>query len=196
MREDTQKFSSSFRRHVQKLYHGSFSLIRGLLLFGNTDLEEIQLWKNIFFILFYWGKLSYDLIISTTFTSCQSNFPIALASEGLPYSWLKTRTILISILSVLKINNCFKIFKIVWIQMLVTDTIKIAKRKHHKLTLKVKYKALKNLKRLDLKKMLQTNSVFLVVLLLFGRKTEKKYLKLFKIHPWNDKEWKLGHAKS
>ena len=67
--------------------------------------------------------------------------------------------------------------------MLVTDTIKIAKRKHHKLTLKVKYKALKNLKRLDLKKMLQTNSVFLVVLLLFGRKTEKKYLKLFKIHP-------------
>ena len=124
MRGETQKFSLSFRRHVQKLHHESFSLIRGLLLFGNTDLEEIQLWKNIFFILFYWGNLSYDLIISTTFSSCQSNFPIALASEGLPYSRLKTRTILISILNILKINKWFKIFKFVWIQLLVTDTIK------------------------------------------------------------------------
>ena len=39
-----------------------------------------------------------------------------------------------------------------------------------------------NLKRMGLKKMLRTSSVFLVVLLLLGRKTKKKSLKLFKIH--------------
>ena len=44
--------------------------------------------------------------------------------------------------------------------------------------------------------MLRTNSVFLVVLLLLGRKTKKKSLKLFKIHHWNNKEWKLEHTKS
>ena len=44
--------------------------------------------------------------------------------------------------------------------------------------------------------MLRTNTVFLVVLLLLGRKTKKKSLKLFKIHHWNDKEWKLEHTKS
>ena len=35
--------------------------------------------------------------------------------------------------------------------------------------------------------MLQTRSVFLVVLLLLGRKREKKSLKFFKIHHWNDR---------
>ena len=43
------------------------------------------------------------------------------------------------------------------------------KRKHHEVTLKVKYETLKNLKRVGLIKVLQTNSVFLVVLLLLGR---------------------------
>ena len=56
------------------------------------------------------------------------------------------------------------------------------KRKHHEMTLKVKYEILKELERLSLIKMLQTNSVFLVILLLLGRKTKKKSLNLFKIH--------------
>ena len=56
------------------------------------------------------------------------------------------------------------------------------KRKHHEMTLKVKYEILKELERLGLIKMLQTNSVFLVILLLLGRKTKKKSLNLFKIH--------------
>ena len=47
------------------------------------------------------------------------------------------------------------------------------KRKHHEVTLKVKYKALKELEKSCLIRMLRTNSVFLVVLLLLGRKTEK-----------------------
>ena len=46
----------------------------------------------------------------------------------------------------------------------------------------------------SIKRTLRTNSVFLVVLLLLGRKTKKKPLKLFKIHHWNDKEWELGHT--
>ena len=52
----------------------------------------------------------------------------------------------------------------------MADAIKMAtKRKHHEVTLKVKYEALKELERVDLIKVLQTNSVFLVVLLLLGR---------------------------
>ena len=61
------------------------------------------------------------------------------------------------------------------------------KRKHHEVTLKVKYEALKELEKSSLIKALRTSSVFLVVLLLLGRKTEKKSLKLFKIHHWNDR---------
>ena len=66
----------------------------------------------------------------------------------------------------------------------MADAIKMAtKKKHHEVTLKVKYKALKkNLKRVGLIKVLRTNSLFLVVLLLLGRKVEQKSLKLFKIH--------------
>ena len=65
----------------------------------------------------------------------------------------------------------------------MADTIKMAtKMKHHEVTLKVKYEALKNLKRVGLIKVLRTSSVFLVELLLLGRKVEKKSLKLFKIH--------------
>ena len=52
----------------------------------------------------------------------------------------------------------------------MADAIKMAtKRKHHEVTLKVKYEALKEPERVDLIKVLQTNSVFLVVLLLLGR---------------------------
>ena len=52
----------------------------------------------------------------------------------------------------------------------MADATKMAtKRKHHEVTLKVKYEALKELERVDLIKVLQTNSVFLVVLLLLGR---------------------------
>ena len=95
------------------------------------------------------------------------------------------------------IFECFEIFKFVWIQLLVADAIKMAtKRKHHEVTLKVKYETLKNLKRVGLIKVLQTNSVFLVVLLLLERITKEKSLKLFKIHYWNDKEWKLEYTKS
>ena len=55
----------------------------------------------------------------------------------------------------------------------MADAIKMAtKRKHHEVTLKVKYEAL-DLKKVGLIKVLRTNSVFLVVLLLLGRKTEK-----------------------
>ena len=62
----------------------------------------------------------------------------------------------------------------------MADTIKVAtKRMHQEVTLKVKYEALKEL---GLIKILRTNSVFLVVLLLLGRKTKKKSLKLFKYH--------------
>ena len=62
----------------------------------------------------------------------------------------------------------------------MADAIKVAtKRMHHEVTLKVKYEALKEL---GLIKILQTNSVFLVVILLLERKTKKKSLKLFKIH--------------
>ena len=68
------------------------------------------------------------------------------------------------------IFKCFEIFKFVCIRLLVADAIKMAtKRKHHEVTLKVKYEALKELERVDLIKVLQTNSVFLVVLLLLGR---------------------------
>ena len=52
------------------------------------------------------------------------------------------------------------------------------------------------MKRVGLIKMLRTNSAFLVALLLLGRKTKKKSLKLFKIYHWNGKEWKLEHTKS
>ena len=42
------------------------------------------------------------------------------------------------------ISKCFEIFKFVWIRLLVADAIKMdRKRKHHEVTLKVKYKALK-----------------------------------------------------
>ena len=42
------------------------------------------------------------------------------------------------------IFECFEIFKFVWIRLLVADAIKMAtKRKHHEVTLKVKYEALK-----------------------------------------------------
>ena len=52
----------------------------------------------------------------------------------------------------------------------MADAIKMAtERKHHEVNLKVKYEALKELERVDLIKVLQTNSVFLVVLLLLGR---------------------------
>ena len=62
----------------------------------------------------------------------------------------------------------------------MADTIKVAtKRMHQEVTLKVKYEALKEL---GLIKILRTNSVFLVVLLLPGRKTKKKSLKLFNYH--------------
>ena len=62
----------------------------------------------------------------------------------------------------------------------MADAIKVTtKRMHQEVTLKVKYEALKEL---GLIKILRTNSVFLVVLLLLGRKTKKKSLKLFKIH--------------
>ena len=65
----------------------------------------------------------------------------------------------------------------------MADATKMAtKRKHHEVTLKVKYETLKNLKRVGLIKVLQTNSVFLVVLLLLERMTKKKSLKLFKTH--------------
>ena len=65
----------------------------------------------------------------------------------------------------------------------MAGAIKVAtKRKHHEVTLKVKYKALKELEKSCLIRMLRTNSVFLVVLLLLGRKTKKKSLKLFKIN--------------
>ena len=64
----------------------------------------------------------------------------------------------------------------------MADATKMAtKRKHHEVTLKVKYEAL-DLKKVGLIKVLRTNSVFLVVLLLLGRKTKKKSLKHFKIH--------------
>ena len=62
------------------------------------------------------------------------------------------------------------------------------KRKHHEVTLKVKYEALKELEKGRPNKDVGTNSVFLVVLLLLGKKAKKKSLKLFKIHHWNDKE--------
>ena len=55
------------------------------------------------------------------------------------------------------------------------------KRKHHEVTFKVMYEALKELKKGRPNKDV-ANSVFLVVLLLLGRKKKKKYLKLFKIH--------------
>ena len=64
----------------------------------------------------------------------------------------------------------------------MADATKMAaKRKHHEVTLKVKYEPLKELE-MGRPKVLQTNSVFLVVLLLLGRKTKKKSLKLFKIY--------------
>ena len=76
--------------------------------------------------------------------------------------------------SIAIIFECFEIFKFVWIWLLVADAIKMAtKRKHHEMTLKVKYEILKELERLGLIKMLQTNSVFLVILLLLGRKKRK-----------------------
>ena len=46
------------------------------------------------------------------------------------------------------IFECFEIFKFVWIRLLVADATKIAaKRKHHEVTLKVKYKPLKELEK-------------------------------------------------
>ena len=69
----------------------------------------------------------------------------------------------------------------------MADAIKMAtKRKHHEVTLKVKYETLKELEKGRPNKDVanqysipgSTNTVFL----LLGRKTKKKSLKLFKIH--------------
>ena len=56
------------------------------------------------------------------------------------------------------------------------------KRKHHEVTLKVKYEALKELEKGRPNKDVANQFSILVVLLLLGRKTKKKSLKLFKIH--------------
>ena len=74
--------------------------------------------------------------------------------------------------------------------MLVADAMKIAtKRKHHEVTLKVKYEALKGLEKgRPNKDVANQPSVFRAVLLLLGRKTKKKYVKLSKIKHRNDKE--------
>ena len=61
-------------------------------------------------------------------------------------------------------------------------TIIVTKRKHHEVTLKVKYEALKEMEKGRPNKGVAKQLVFLVVLLLLGRKTERKSLKLFKIH--------------
>ena len=89
------------------------------------------------------------------------------------------------------IVECFKIFKFVWIRLLVADAIKMAtKRKHHEVTLKVKYEALKELEKgrpnKDVANQFSIPGSILAT-------WKKKSLKLFKIHHWNDKEWKLEH---
>ena len=65
----------------------------------------------------------------------------------------------------------------------MTDATKIAtKRKYHEVALKVKYEALKEVEKGRSNKGIANQLVFLVVLLLLGRKTKKKSLKLFQIH--------------
>ena len=92
------------------------------------------------------------------------------------------------------IVECFKIFKFVWIRLLVADAIKMAtKRKHHEVTLKVKYEALKELEKGRPNKD-AANQIGIPGSTLATWK--KKSLKLFKIYHWNGKEWKLEHTKS
>ena len=65
----------------------------------------------------------------------------------------------------------------------MADAIKMAtKRKHHEVTLKVKYEALKELEKSRPSEDIANQSSILVVLLLLGGKTKKQFLKLFKIY--------------
>ena len=67
--------------------------------------------------------------------------------------------------------------------MLVTDVIKMAtKRKHHEVTLKVKYEALKELKKGRPNKDITNQFSIPSSTLAIWKKTKKKSLELFKIN--------------
>ena len=88
--------------------------------------------------------------------------------------------------------ECFEIFNIVWIQLLVADAIKMAtERMHHEVLWKVKREALKELEKGRPNKDIAKQFIIPGSILATWKKTKKKSLKLFKIHHWNDKEWKL-----
>ena len=81
------------------------------------------------------------------------------------------------------IFECFEIFKFVSIRLLVADATKMAtKRKHHEVTLKVKYEALKELEKGRPNKGVANQFSIPGSTLATWKKNEEKSLKLFKIH--------------
>ena len=80
----------------------------------------------------------------------------------------------------------------------MADAVKMdTKRKHHELTLKVNYEALKELEKGRPNKDVANQLILLVVLLLLGRKAKKKSLKLFKVYHGNEKSenWNIQKVK-
>ena len=80
----------------------------------------------------------------------------------------------------------------------MADAVKMdTKRKHHELTLKVNYEALKELEKGRPNKDVANQLILLVVLLLLGRKANKKSLKLFKVYHRNEKSenWNIQKVK-
>ena len=91
----------------------------------------------------------------------------------------------------------FEIFKFVWIQLLVAGATQMAtKRKHHEVTSKVKYEALKQFEKGRPNKGAANQFSIPGSTLATWKNNKEKSLKLFKIHHWNDKEWKLEYTRS
>ena len=81
--------------------------------------------------------------------------------------------------------------------MLVHDAIKMAtKRKHHEVTLKVKYTALKELEMGRPNKNVANQFSFSGITLATWKKSKEKIFKAFQNSSLNNKEWKLEHTKS